>query len=70
MANNLYPQHMTENIVKNCLNSHFQTNEESDMNTVEIHYEIGNISKFKQDTKSLKDFVKRHLKATSPHHHF
>ena len=60
---------MTENIVKSCLKNHFQTNEESDMNTVEVYYQLGNISTFKQDTSSLKDNVQRHLKATPPHQH-
>ena len=39
MANNLYPQHMTEDIFKNCLDNHFQTNEESDTKTVEFYYQ-------------------------------
>ena len=61
MANNLYPQHMTENIIKNCLDNHFQTNEESDTKTVEFYYQLGNISTFKQDTKALKDIIQRYF---------
>ena len=67
--NVFYPQHMTVNIIQMCLNNQFKTYEESDRNTVELYYPLGNISIFKQDTKAVMDIVQRHLKATSPYQH-
>ena len=42
MTNNLYPQHMTENIIKNRLDNHFQTIKQSDIKPVEFYIRLFN----------------------------
>ena len=64
MANNNFPQPLTENRIINRLSNHFQTNAESEKNAIELYYQLCNISTISYDTNTLKDIGQRHLKAT------
>ena len=66
MANNFYPQHLTEDIIRNNIVKHFQTNPVRDDN-VEFFFQLHNLSRFKQDTKTLKNILQHHIKTKALH---
>ena len=67
MANNFYPQHLTEAIIQNSLDKHFQTIPVKDENVVKFFFQLHNLSRFKQDTKTLKNIFQHHIKAKAPY---
>ena len=66
MANNQYPQHLTEKIIKDRLDKYFEESQPEESNTVQLFYKLGNLSTFTQDTNALKNIVQQHVKATPP----
>ena len=56
-------QHLTEAIIRNSSDKHFQTILVKDENIVMLFFQLYSLSRFKQDTKTLKTIFQRHIRA-------
>ena len=67
MVNKFYPHNLTEEIIQNSLDKHFHTNFVKDDNVGKIFFQLHNLSRFKQDTKPLKNIFQHHIRAKTPY---
>ena len=64
MANIQYPQHLTENIIQDRLDKHFEECQSEESPIVKLFYKLENLTTFTLDTKALKNIIEQHIKAT------
>jgi hypothetical protein len=61
MANNSYPQAVTESIVKNCINKHMDQEPKPEQGKICLFVKLHHLHTFKKDRKALKNIIKEHV---------
>ena len=66
MANNSFPQHFVEKIIKDCTNNYINKQPPDNPTAVKLFVQLQNLQSFKRDRKQLASIVKDHVKPSMP----